>query len=129
VATTATYTINPYPNGIANNFTSQRIKGTVTISSGTYPTGGYPAPGNANVVWAAGSQEQVKSLLPPNELWFQSIAHPPSGYEYCWDQTANTMRIFQSAGSAAPMVEISGSVPAGVTGDTIQFVMEVPRGS
>ena len=111
----ATFTVNPYPNGVDNSQRFQRIYGTISISSGTYPSGGFA------ITWAAGSQEVVKSNLPPVIAYFESVAAPPSGYSYTWDATNQKLRVFQNGAINSPQAEISGSIPSGVTGDTIAF--------
>jgi|ERR1700691_2581671 len=121
MATTLTFTPNPYPNGFTNDQRWQRVFGTGAITSGTYPAGGY------SIVWS--SQEGIKSNLPPvtGSVIMSSVADPPSGYQYFWDATSQKVRVFQGAGSAAPGAEISGAVPAGVIADVIGFQLAYPR--
>ena len=125
--TAATHTVNPYPNGLDVGQRMLYLYGTVAITAGTYPTGGYPAPGNASCVWAAGSQQQLTSDKAPVMIYYTSVGHPPSGYIYLWDQSAQTLRIFQQTGTAAALAELSGAVPAGVIADLIEFEVIVAR--
>jgi hypothetical protein len=123
----ATHTIYPYPQGLDIGQRMLYVYGTVSFSSGTYPAGGFPAAGSATCVWAAGSQQQVTSNLAPTQVSYQSIAHPPSGYVYAWDQSAQTLRIFLQTGTAAPLAELSGAIPAGVLSDLVSFELIIPK--
>ena len=120
--TVATHTVNAYPSGLDSGQRMLYLWGTVSFSAGNYVAGGSPTLGSSTCIYAAGSQIQITSNIAPVQIWYQSVGHPPSGYSYSWDQTAQTIRIFQGgAAVSSPLAEISGALPAGVTGDNVQF--------
>jgi hypothetical protein len=128
MASAATLVSNAYPNGADNTQRRQRVQGKVTISSGTYPAGGFALSWGIEGIKGLPGSGIPSGGVPFNPVWvvFKSIAHPPSGYDYEYDGTSGNMRVFEGGGSA-PNAEISGSTPAGVTGDTIEFLAEFIR--
>jgi hypothetical protein len=107
---TVTLTINPYPNGRSNDFNHVTISGKVAIGAGDYPANGLP------VSWATMDPPAGPTPIKPAHV--ESVS---SGYVYRHDPVHGTIRIFQSAGSAAPLVEIATTTPGGVVSDTIYF--------
>ena len=106
---TATVTVNAFPTGVDQTARFSHLYGTIAISTGgTYITNGLP------LSWD--SEFNVYTPGVPFQAYFYSI---DSGFVYTWDNTNETIRIFQSAGSAAPLVEIANG--ASVTADTVQF--------
>ena len=104
-----TVTINAYPNGIDNTVNHTRRFGSLAIATGDYPATGVPL--------------SFTTLDPPVgtspiDVYMHSCT---TGYVYKYDPVNKSIRIFQSAGTAAPMVEISTTTPSGVYGDTIYF--------
>jgi hypothetical protein len=71
-------------------------------SSLTYPANGVPLPD----MKLFGMKKFIKRLR---------IDSPPDGYKYAYDKAHSTIRIFQCAASAAPMVELATNAPVLVT--------------
>jgi hypothetical protein len=120
---TLTVTLYAHPYGSDNTQRNQRLRGTIAISAspGTYPTGGY----SLNNTFAI---EAVKSTLvnKPGFVSFYSVSG--SGYEYYYNRANNKLQVFTGSAAQSPSAELSaGSTPAGVSGDTIEFLWEVPR--
>lgn len=127
VPSTATITINAYPAGYDNTQRNEIVRGTISVTSGAYPSGGYA------LTW---NQDGIKSLGPggspplypfPIDVTFKSIASPPSGYNYLWDGTTGALRVYNLGVSPPVFAEISGTVPAAVSGDTIAFTAYFSR--
>jgi hypothetical protein len=126
---TATTSIYGYPKGVTNDQRNQTIRGTIAVSSGTYP----PAVGSPAVVVGiplSWTMEPIKALAVnvngvigpfPVDVVIKSVALPPSGYFYFWDAVDGDLHIYQTSASGGPLVEITGSVPSAVVADTIQF--------
>ena len=120
-ASTATPTINAFPNGVDNTARRQIIDGTVAISAspGTYVTNGLPI---------SFVNEQLKvATAKPAAVSFSGLA----GYVYVYDYAHATIRIFETgnATTGVPLQELANALamPAGVSGDTITFHAEFPR--
>lgn len=120
---TVVATFYSYPNGNDNTMRRQILRGTVAIgaSPGTYTAGGYAL----NNVFA---QEQVKSsdYNAPASLKFYSVSG--SGYTYVWIRSTNKLMVLTGSAAQSPSAQLSnGNTPAGVSGDTIEFELAVPR--
>lgn len=102
---------------------NQSLYGTlaVTATPALYTTGG--------IVCSFQGFDGVRSDYAPLEVraWSEPAAGAPSGYVYQFLRGTTLgngrLAIMQSAGSAAPLVEITdgAAIPAGVSGDTIRF--------
>lgn len=144
----ATITIYPYPRGIDNTQRFQVVRGTIAISAGTYPLGGFPLTwgslSNANgavieSIPLPASTPSSTGTVKPTDMDVKSTAYTstnygtgPSGYIYIWDSVNGNLHIFEDYGSAAstssgPLVEMGGNVPGLVVNDTIQFTAYFPR--
>lgn len=107
-----------------------RVYGYFTIAgTGNYVAGGIPV----DFTGVALTSKGPVSVRVFSNLATASVATALYVYSYVPDSnTAPTLsggavQVFQSAGSAAPLAEISGALPAGVTGDYIAFVAEFQR--
>jgi hypothetical protein len=92
------------------------VTGTITVTSGSYPTNGIP------VTWAA---VQVSNPTPrKNSTRFSGL----KGFVYVYDDTHGTLRIFQT-GTAAndPLNEVSTTTPSNVVSDTISVFVKFDR--
>ena len=134
---TATITVFPYPKGYDNTQRNQIVRGTIAISAGTYPTGGFPLSWSSIIgvqsVPIPGSTPSSTGGPKPFDMDVKSTAYTatnygtgPSGYVYVWDSVNGNLHIFVDYGSAAstssgPLVEMGGNVPGLVVNDTIQF--------
>lgn len=98
--------------GVSNVFD---VRGTLGVAAGDYPANGLP-------VSFAGFI-QASSTPAPNSVTFSGLA----GYVYVFDDVHQTIRAFQSAGSAAPLVEVATTTPSGVVSDTISFQAKFPK--
>jgi hypothetical protein len=135
----ATATIVPfaYPKGYDNTQRMEIVRGTITISAGQYPPGGFPLNWNniegIKAVPAAGSSPASTGNIFPIDVDIKSVANlnstqgtGPSGYIYAWDNVLGNMHIFQVAtdaasGSSGPLIEIGGGISGTIIADTIQF--------
>ena len=134
---TATITVFSYPRGYDNTQRNQIVRGTIAISAGTYPVGGFSLSW-ANIIGIQSvpipaSTPSSTSTPKPFDMDVKSTAYTatnygtgPSGYVYVWDSVNGNLHIFVDYGSAAstssgPLVEMGGNVPGLVVNDTIQF--------
>src|SRR5437868_1301030 len=112
---TATITVFPYPKGVDNTQRSQIIRGTIEISAGTYPLGGFP------LSWANASNVngQMLESIPvpastpsstggpvPFDMDVKSSCYVstnfgsgPSGFIYLWDSVNGNLHIFETDGT------------------------------
>lgn len=100
-----TYTPLNFPNGKKMFMDGRCHFGTIAIAAGDYPATGLPI-SLAGVLYGA----------PPNP-YFGVIYSQSSGYVYFFDKVNQSIRIYQSAGSAAPLAEIATTTPSGVVSD------------
>jgi hypothetical protein len=123
---TIALTVSGYPSG-ANRAGApqwQNILGTAVISAGNYVAGGIAT------TWVPMTNASGKNFFPaagykslkPSFALFQSISG--SGYGYEWNLATNKLQIFVTGTAAGnPSEELpAGATPAGVTGDSIQFL-------
>lgn len=136
----ATITINPlaHPKGYDNTQHNEVVRGTFAISTGgTYPPGGFP------LNW--GALEGIKAIPPslstpsstgsifPIDVDVKSVANPPSGYIYLWDNVLGNLHIFETVNGAAgsnasgPLEELGGAIPNTIVTDVIQFTAYFSR--
>lgn len=102
---------------------NQDLFGTILVdaSPATYLAGGIPC--------SFAGFDGVRSDYPPLEVrvWSEPASGAPSGYiyQFCRGTTlaGGRLSILESAGSAAPLVEITdgSAIPAAASGDTIRF--------
>jgi|SRR5882672_1497229 len=141
MASTATITIFPYPRGFDNTQRNQIVRGTIAISAGTYPLGGYPltwsglSNSNGSTIESipiAASTPSSTGGPKPFDMDVKSTAYVstnagsgPSGFIYVWDSVNGNLHIFESANGSSsasgPLIEFGGPLPGTVVGDTIQF--------
>jgi hypothetical protein len=117
---TVTATVYAYPNGMDNTQRRSIVRGTLAISAspGTYPSGGF----SLATVFKLEPIRNVSGV--PAGLFVYSVSG--SGYTYVWIRSTNKLMIQQGAASASnPNAEIPvAAIPAGVSGDTIEFEAE-----
>ncbi len=134
---TATITVFPYPRGYDNTQRNQIVRGTIAISAGTYPLGGFPLswtniigiqsiPIPASTPSSTGGPKPFDMDVKSTAYTSTNYGSGPSGYVYVWDSVNGNLHIFVDYGSAAstsagPPVEMGGNVPGLVVNDTIQF--------
>jgi hypothetical protein len=138
---TATINVYPYPKGADNTQRRLTLSGTIAISTGgTYPPGGFPLswggleglksiPIGAQTQAVAGAQ----TLPFPIDVNVKSVANPPSGYIYLWDNVLGNLHIFETVNGAGgsnasgPLLEIGGAISNAIVTDVIQFTAEFYR--
>jgi hypothetical protein len=121
---TTTLKIYPFPQGKDNTQRRLHLSGVVSISAspGTYATGGLP------LNWAilsntlTGATELLDTTsTAPIMAYFTSVAG--SGFLYGWNKATNKIQIFTTgtATQSAQAELAAGAMPAGVSGDVIEF--------
>jgi hypothetical protein len=93
------------------------VAGLLAVAAGSYPANGLPV-------------SFIGLLGVPNPQPRKNCTSITglSGYVFIWDDGHQTLRIFESAGSAAPLVEVSTTTPTAVVNDTISFRTKFVRG-
>lgn len=113
-----TFTPNSFPKGHIEHLDSRTLVGTIAIgaSPGTYVTNGLPL---------TSASAQAYSENTP----FTGEIHGISGYQYLYDPTNGTVRIYQQDGTTGALTEIANGVAiaAGISGDTIYAKLTVKR--
>ena len=128
---TATLTLYDFPKGVGNTQRFQVLRGTIAISRGTYPIGGYALSWTGLANSGGGRPEAIpnagQSTVLPVEVDVQSVAVIPKGYVYVVD-SAGSLHVFIAAngasGTSGPLVEGVGpnvNVPGDLQNDSIQF--------
>jgi hypothetical protein len=120
-----TLKVYPHPQGIDN--TQRRVKASgVAAVAGTYAAGGFA------VTWTFTDQLTGATVLlntnatSPIMAYFTSVAG--SGFVYGWNKATNKLQIFTGAAAQGALTELAnGTVPAGVSGDVIEFDAEFAR--
>jgi hypothetical protein len=136
-ASTATITVFPYPRGYDNTQRNQIVRGTIALSNGTYPVGGYTLTWSGIIgiqsVPIPASTPSSTSTPKPFDMDIKSTANVttmygtgPSGFVYVWDSVNGNLHVFVSAeretsGNSGPLVEFAGTLPGSMVNDTIQF--------
>jgi hypothetical protein len=132
----ATITLYSYPRGFKEDFRASTYRGTITLSQGHYPVGGFA------LNWAA--LEQIKSIpfsastpsstntIMPINVDVKSVSNPPSGIVYQWDNVVGNLHIFIAnngvSAASGPLIELgAAAIPQWVFGDTIQFTADFYR--
>lgn len=117
--------LTAYNEPYGKDFTAAReyLHGLLAFT-GSYTTGGI-LPSYSTIKDQSGANVLLNTLnVNPDTLWIQSIAG--SGYTYQYVKSSGKIMIL-TTGSAAgsPAQELAaGALPAGVTGDTIEFESE-----
>ena len=129
-AATTTLKVYAHPQGIDNTQRRIKVSGTCTItaSPATYTPGGIGNP--TTVSWTftdivTGQQVLLNTTqATPIMAYFTSVSG--SGYTYGWNKATNKLQIFTTgtATQAAQAELASGTIPAGVSGDVIEFDAE-----
>jgi hypothetical protein len=66
---------------------------------------------------------QAVTVIGPDTLWMQTING--SGFSYSYNKTNGLVQIFTGSAAQSPSAELAaGALPAGVTGDTVEFEAE-----
>lgn len=144
---TATVTIFPYPKGFDNTQRNVIVRGTIAVSTGSYPGGGLP------LSWGSltNTSGQGIEAIPPNsstptstgsifpiDVDVKSVSYNttaggpgPSGFVYVWDSVNGNLHVFISnngvSAVSGPLVELGGNIPGAVQNDTIQFTAVFSR--
>lgn len=130
VATATITTKSRLQGGNDNTMSQQIITGTIAISTGgTYPPGGFPLNwgtlADLKVIPPGNQFQSSTGTIMPVDMDVKSVANPPSGFIYTWDNVNGNLHILISAdassNSSGPLIELGGSVPNTVVTDTIQF--------
>lgn len=134
----ATATITPfnYPNGFDTTNRTQIMRGTIVLSGGLYPPGGFPLQWATEYVKSSyvGSQTSatgVTTVNVPSEVDVWSAGNPPSGFVYATDRTTGNLHIMVqsngASGASGPLVEFGGTIVTAMIQDTIQFTAVFPK--
>ena len=109
-------TVDSIPDFTARHFV---VDATVTVTTGTYPSGGI---GPLGLAAAAGLGIQTST---PKKSYQNSAGNPPSGIVYQYDPTTDKLRAMVTGAAAGDALqEFSGSIP----GDVIQIQQWFNRG-
>jgi len=126
----ATLKVYPWPMGIDDTQHRIRVNGVCAIA-GTYAAGGFALTWTNMVNSLTGEAILLNtSATAPFIAWFQSAGG--SGYVYQYNVSTNKIQVFVVEAVALStqyaLTELAaGTVPAGVSGDTVQFEAEFVR--
>lgn len=133
---TATISFFNHPQGFDTTNRNIVARGTIALSTGHYPVGGF------SLNWLV---EQIKSQFTgvqkdsvkgnvtqlPTEVDVWSAANPPSGYSYAVDRSVGNLHILVpsngASGASGPMVEYGGNLVTAQINDVIQFCAIFPK--
>lgn len=114
-----------FPQGVDNTQRRVKVSGTATVA-GTYAAGGFALTWTFTDVLTGEAVLINTSATFPIMAYFTSISG--SGFVYGWNKAANKLQIFTGAAAQGALTELAnGTVPAGVSGDVIEFDAEFPR--
>jgi len=121
---TATLTQYAYPKGRDNTQRRSIIYGTCAIqaAAATYAAGGLA------ITWSQIAERNPTTT--PAVAWFYSNAPVSTNdYIYVWNKSTNKLQIYTGAAAQTGLTELTdgASIPAGVSGDTIEFRAEFLR--
>lgn len=127
---TVTLKVYPFPNGVDTSQRRTTISGQAAIqaSPATYTTGGLGTATTGALNWQAlvdqltGAAVIVETTASqPIMVYFTSVGG--SGYIYGWNKSTNKFQIFTGAAAQAALTELTNgaAIPAGVSGDVIEF--------
>jgi hypothetical protein len=133
---TATISQYAYPKGHDETIRRQKSTGTITLSQGHYPVGGYPLnwsglEGIKSIPFPQSTPSSTGSPTPIN-VDAKSVSNPPSGIVYQWDNVTGNLHIFIAnngvSTNSGPLIELgAAAVPQWVFSDTIQYTAEFWR--
>src|SRR6266850_3525907 len=126
----ATISVFSFPRGITNTQRTEEVRGRITLSQGHYPVAGIPL--NWNLVpeissIPLGAQTPSSSgNVQPIDMDIKSVANPPSGIVWLWDNVLGNLHAYITADAASansgPLIEFGGAaIPQWMFGDNIQF--------
>lgn len=119
-----------FPTGIDTSQRRLTISGlaSITASPATYATGGLGTLVTGAINWQALTDQLTgaavsleTSATQPIMVYFTSVGG--SGYVYGWNRATNKFQIFTGAAAQAALTELTSgaAIPAGVSGDVIEF--------
>lgn len=134
MASAASLSLNNFPFGVDNTQRYTYLRGTISLSAGTYTEGGISI-NWSNLFKSGGGNADPKVVPPPFQVTFRSAGYSASsissqvvgGYLYEWNEENDSLQILTasggSAGTGAVFEEMTNgtSLPAAVLNDTIQF--------
>lgn len=134
---TATVAVYAYPKGHDNTQRSVKLRGTITLTQGAYPAGGFPLSW-ANIsaldtIPLGSTTPSSTGTIKPIDMDVKSTANPPSGINWVWDSVNGNLHAFICASEtpcaiSGPLVEFGGaSLPGWMLNDVIQFSAEFYR--
>lgn len=117
---TATVTVNAYPDGF--EVTNQKARlfgdgsdGKIAITAGSYPATGIPVSFSGLIAGINGDTIDAQ-------------IHGLAGYVYIYDRANKSIRIFETgAALSGPLEEVATTTPTAVTTDTISYVATLNR--
>ena len=127
----STVTLKAYahPMGVDNTQRRVKVSGTATIAASplTYATGGIAITWTFTNVLTGDAILLNTTATAPIMAYFTSVSG--SGYDYAFNKANNKLQIFTTGASTqSPNAELAaGAVPAGVSGDVIEFDAEFVR--
>lgn len=124
---TATLTLYPYPKGVDNTQRRKIVQGTCAIqaSPATYATGGLAITWS-QIAPSASADGLTEPTATPLLAEFFSVGG--TGFIYGYNKSTGKLQIFTGAAAQSALTELSAAaVPAGVSGDTIEFYAEFIR--
>jgi len=126
MASTATINVYGFPKGHTVDQRNLTLRGTISITSGTYPLG--PGGTGWTLNWGAvagATPVAAATTLLPIDCDFKSIANPPTGWIYVWNSVTGNMHLYvcanASSNASGPLQEYNGNVPGSVVNDVIEF--------
>lgn len=112
--------------GVDNTQHSQFVFGkiAISVSPGTYATGGLAISWASELIKAAGA---TAATLPiPTDVIFYDASG--SGFDFRWNKATNKIQVFTGAAAQSALTELTAAAtPAGVSGATIRFMARFPR--
>ena len=127
-ASAATVNINVYPAGIDNTQRLTYVRGTISLTAGTYPVGGIPLSWVTEKIKAQGVYTNPIQVTFFSEATATYSSSAIGGFGYLWNKLKNTFQILATADNASagtgPISEemTNGtSIPSNILADTIAF--------
>lgn len=127
---TVTLKVYTFPNGIDTSQRRTSISGQAVISASpaTYATGGLGTLVTGTINWQALTDQTTSAAVllettatQPIMVYFTSVGG--SGFIYGWNKATNKFQIFTGAAAQSGLTELTSgaAIPAGVSGDVIEF--------
>jgi hypothetical protein len=126
----ATINVYGHPRGFSNTQRVQEVRGTITLTQGHYPVGGFAlnwgAVSGIHTIPLGAQTASSTGTIMPIDLDAKSVANPPSGIVWLWDNVTGNLHAYITADAASansgPLIEFGGAaMPQWMFGDTIQF--------